>query len=205
SQRRAGQVALHGRSQAADALSYLLRSGVGKIQAHVAGAFAAIVVRTVVGVERIARHERHILLQRGLENRLDVESFGQSHPQEQSAVRMSPSYCGREEFLQSLKHHVAAFAIDLANQLDVLVEKSIACDFVGHELSKGRSVQVGTLLQLYQLADDFRRSDDPPQAEAGSQRLRECTEVNDVANGIAVVSAQVLAIEHNERRQMLAF
>ena len=82
---------------------------------------------------------------------------------------MSPGYFGREELLQRLKHHVAAFAIDLTNQLYVLVEESIACDFVGHELSEGRSVQVGALLQLRQLADDLRRGDDPSQSKPGSQ------------------------------------
>src|ERR1700687_1335314 len=105
---------------------------------------------------------------------------------------MSPSDRGREEFFQSLKHYVAAFAIDLTNQLHVFVEKSIARDFVGHELSEGRSVQVSALLQLRQLADNLRRSHDPSQSKSGGQRLRECTQVNDVANGIAVVAQQVL-------------
>src|ERR1035437_2875599 len=99
---------------------------------------------------------------------------------------MSPGYFRREELLQSLKHHVTAFAIDLTNQLDVFVEKSIARYFVGHELSVGRSVQVSALLQLRQLVDNLRRSDDPPQTKPGSQRLRECTQVNDVANGIVI-------------------
>ena len=118
---------------------------------------------------------------------------------------MSPGRRGREELFQSLEHYVATFAIDLTNQLHVLIEKSIACDFVGHELSEGRSVQVSALLQLRQLADDLRRSDDPSLAKPGSQRLRECTQVNDVANGIAVVAAQVLAVEHDQRWEVLAF
>src|ERR1017187_1156508 len=118
---------------------------------------------------------------------------------------MSPGHFRGEELFQSLKHYVAPFAIDLTNQLDVLVEESIACHFVGHELSEGRSVQVGTLLQLRQFADDLRRSDDPSQTEPGSQRLRECAQINDVADGIAVVAAQVLAVEHDQRWEALAF
>src|SRR5450759_836455 len=118
---------------------------------------------------------------------------------------MSPGHRGWEELFQSLKHYVAAFAIDLANQLHMCIRDSIARDFVGHELREGRSVQVGALLQLRQLADDLRRSDDPSQSKPGSQRLRECTQVNDVANGIAVVAAQVLAVEHDQRWEVLAF
>src|SRR5450756_762963 len=118
---------------------------------------------------------------------------------------MSPGHRGWEELFQSLKHYVAAFAIDLANQLHMLVEEAIARDFVGHELSERRSVQVGALLQLRQLADDFWRSDDPPQSKPGSQRLRESAQVDGVADRIAVVAAEVLAVEHDQRWEVLAF
>ena len=111
---------------------------------------------------------------------------------------MSPGNLRQGKTLGEPEHYVAAFAIDLANQLHVLVEKSIARDFVGYELSEGRSVQVGALLQLRQLADDLRRGDNPPQAKSGSQRLRECTQVNDVADGITTVAAQILAVEHDQ-------
>jgi len=47
--------------------------------------------------------------------------------------------------------------------------------------------------------------DDPSQAKAGSQRLRECAQVNDVADGIPLVAAQVLAINHDQGREMFAF
>src|ERR1039458_318636 len=110
---------------------------------------------------------------------------------------MSPGHRRREEFLQRLEHYVAAFAIDPPNQPDVLLKESIARDFVGHELCEGRSVQVGALLELRQLADDLRRSDDPSQPKPGSQRLRERAQVNDVTNGIAAVAAQILAVEHD--------
>ena len=112
---------------------------------------------------------------------------------------------GREELFESLQHYVAAFAIDLANQLHVFVEESIARDFVGHELSERRSVQIGALLQLRQFADNLRRGDDPSQSKPGSQRLREGAQVNDIANGIALVAAEVLAVEHDQRWQVLAF
>src|SRR5208282_1326352 len=58
SKRRTSQMALHGCGQTPYALAYLLRGGVGKVQSHVAGAFSAI-----VGIEGIARHEGHILLE----------------------------------------------------------------------------------------------------------------------------------------------
>src|ERR1019366_198750 len=186
-------MAFHRRRQPPYALANLLRSGVRKVQSHVAGAFVAI-----AGVEGIARHERYILLDCRFEKGLDINSCGQSYPEKEPTLRMSPSDFRREELFQSLKHYVAAFAIDLTNQLDVFVEESIARDLVGHELSEGRSVQVGALLQLRQFADDLRRSDDPPQTEPGSERLRECAQINDVAYGIAVVAAQVLAVEHDQ-------
>src|SRR5208282_220175 len=118
---------------------------------------------------------------------------------------MSPGHRRGEELFQSLQHDVAAFAINLANQLHVFVEESVARDFVGHELSESRSMQVRALLELRQLADDVRRSNNPSQTKPGSQRLRECAEVNNVANRISVVAAQVLAVEHDQRREMLAF
>src|SRR5271169_7267703 len=87
----------------------------------------------------------------------------------------------------------------------MLVEESITRDLISHELSKGGGVQVGALLQLRQLADDLRRRNNPSQSKPWSQCLRERTQVNDVANGIAVVAPQVLAVEHNQRRQVFAF
>src|ERR1022692_676276 len=118
---------------------------------------------------------------------------------------MSPGHLWREELFQSLQHHVAAFAINLTNQLYMLVQESIARDFVGHELREGRSVQVRALLELRQLADDVRRRDDPSQPKSGSERLRECAQVDDVADGIAIVAAQVLAVEYDQGREVLAF
>src|SRR5580704_4341158 len=110
---------------------------------------------------------------------------------------MSPGYFGRKELLQRLQHDIASFAIDLTNHLHVLVKESIARDLVSHELREGRGVQIRALFYLHQLADDLRRSDNPSQTKAGRQRLREGTQVNDVADGIAIVAAQVLAVEHD--------
>src|ERR1035438_832051 len=114
-------------------------------------------------------------------------------------MRMSPCHRRREVLSQSLQHHGAAFAIKLTDQLFMLVEKSIARHFVGHELSKGRSVQVGALLELSQLSDDLRRSNDPSQAKPWSQRLREGAQINDVANRVATVAAQVFTVENDQR------
>ncbi len=198
--RRACQMALHRRRQPPYPLSYLLWSRIRKIQPHMPSAFDA-----VVRIERISRHKRNVLFERGVEYGLHVQAFGQSYPEEQTALGMSPGDGGWEEFLQRLQHHVAAFGIHLANQLYVLVEESIARHFVGHELRERRSVQVGALLQLRQLADNLRRRDDPSQPQPGSQRLRKRAQVNDVANGIPLVAAQVLAVKHDQRWKMLAF
>jgi len=47
-----------------------------------------------------------------------------------------PGYFGREELFERLEHYVAALAIDLADELYVLVEKAIAGYFIGDELVK---------------------------------------------------------------------
>src|ERR1039458_7738765 len=118
---------------------------------------------------------------------------------------MSPGDFRRKELLQGLQHDVAPFAIDPANQLHVLVEKSIACNFVSYELREGRGVQIRALLELRQFGDHLWRSDDPSQTKPGSQRLGECAQVNYVADRIAIVAPQILAIEDHQRRQMLTF
>src|SRR5579863_396645 len=78
--RRGGQMAFHGCSQMADSFSYLLWSSVGKVQPHVARPFAAVVSLEIVGVKRIPRDENDILLDRRLEDRLNVHASRQSYP-----------------------------------------------------------------------------------------------------------------------------
>lgn len=47
---------------------------------------------------------------------------------------MGPWDLVRKVFVQTLQHNVAALAIDLANQFDVLVEKSVARNLIGDVL-----------------------------------------------------------------------
>ena len=54
--------------------------------------------------------------------------------------------CGKI-FVQGVQHGVTPLAINLADQLDVLVEEAITRDFVGDVLIEGRGVQIGSLLQ----------------------------------------------------------
>ena len=93
-------MALHGRGQTAYTFPYLLGSGVGKIQAHMAGAFAAFIAVNIMGVEGIARDERHVLLDGGVEDGFHVEPLGQSYPEEQAAFGTGPGYFGREELFE---------------------------------------------------------------------------------------------------------
>src|SRR5208337_1518446 len=97
----------------------------------------------------------------GLEDGFDIEAGGESYPEEKAALGMGPSYGGREEIFEGLEHDVAAFAINLADQFHMFVEIAVAGHFIGHELVEGRSMQVGALLELGELADNFGRSDDP--------------------------------------------
>ena len=64
------------------------------------------------------------------------------------------------------EHHIAAFAVDVADEFDVLVEEAVAGDFVSDHLAKGGGMEVGALLQLNEFRDDIVRSDDPAQAQA---------------------------------------
>ena len=127
------------------------------------------------------------------------------HPEEQAALGMSPCYFGREIFVQRMQHRIAALAINLANQFDVLVEESVARDFVGNVLTEGGSVQVGGLFQLHQFADHVFGSDDPGQTNSGRERLREGAQVDHVAESESVIAAQIVAVEHHQRRNVLAF
>ncbi len=101
-------------------------------------------------------------------------------------------------------HHVAPLAIDAANQLDVLVEEVIARHFVGHHLDKRRGVQVGALLELHKFGDHVWRRHNPSQTQSRRQGFRKRAQVNHVADVVSVVAAQVLPIEHDQRRKVLA-
>ena len=160
------QLHLHRNGQAADAFANLLRLTVGEVQPHVAATLVA-----VVGVKAIAGNEGHVFRQSRGQQRLRVTAFRHRHPQEQPALGMGPGHFAREVLVQSVEHGVAALAIDLANELDVLVEEAVAGDFIGDVLVEGGGVQVRGLLQLHQLADDVFRRDDPGQADSGRQRL----------------------------------
>ena len=80
---------------------------------------------------------------------------------------MSPGHFGREVFVQSVEHRIAALAIDITDQFDVLVEKSIPRNFEGNVLAERRGVQVGGLFQLHQFTDHVLGGDNPRQANSG--------------------------------------
>src|SRR5579871_4455338 len=87
----------------------------------------------------------------------------------------------------------------------MLVEKVIPCNFVGDHLGESRGVQVCALLQLNEFCNDIWRRNDPAKTQTWRKGLRKGAEVNHVADGVAVVAAEILAVEDYKRREMLAF
>ena len=66
-------------------------------------------------------------------------------------------------------------------------------------------MQVSALLDWHQLYDHFVRRYDPTEPQTWGQRLREGTEIKDIAGRIAIVSADVLPIKCDQRCQVIAF
>src|SRR6516225_10946890 len=177
------QLSFHGDAQTANPFPDQVGACCREIQTKVAASF----LRMSVGcVERVAGNEGDVLADRSLEELLGVHAFGQRHPQEKTALGTGPGYFRREGLSEDLQHNVAALAIDASYELNVLIEKVISRHFVGHDLGGSGGVQVRALFQLHKLGDDLWWSDNPAKAQSGGQRLREGTQVNDVADRVTV-------------------
>src|ERR1700757_1342582 len=99
---------------------------VGEVEAEMP---ASLFGETVSRVERVTWHERDVFLERDLEQLLTIHALGQRDPQEEAAFGIGPGYLRRKEFFEGRQHHIAAFAINLANHFDVLIQKSVFRDF----------------------------------------------------------------------------
>ena len=66
-------------------------------------------------------------------------------------------------------------------------------------------MKVDGLLGHDQFADDLFGRDDPSQAQARRQKLREGAQVDDIPTVTPAVLAAELAIERDERRDVVAF
>src|ERR1700741_4289945 len=104
----------------------------------------------VTGVERISRHERHILLEGSFEKTVAIHASRKRDPQEEPAQRTSPAYFRWTKFFKRIEHHISALAIDTADQFYVFIEKSIPRHLIGNHLGKRRCVQIGSLLELHE-------------------------------------------------------
>src|SRR5207302_6262543 len=122
----------------------------GEVQPHVP---ASIVPVSIGRIEAVSRNKRNVFSERGAQERLRVRPLGHGHPQEKTTLGMSPGDFGGEKLLQGMQHGIAPLAVDLANQLDMLVEEAIPGNFEGHILVEGGGMQVSRLLELNQFAD----------------------------------------------------
>src|SRR5271157_1366113 len=118
---------------------------------------------------------------------------------------MRPGDLGREVVMQGLQHRVTAFSINPADQFHVLFEEAIPRCFVGNHLHKAAGVEVSALLQLHQPADYIGRRHDPTQSQSRRHYFGVGAEIDDVPQAISIVPLQVDAIEHDQRRNVLAF
>src|SRR5215469_4260583 len=170
-----------------------------EVQSHVTAA-----LWSVTGIEAVSRDKCHIFGKRCLEQSLRVSSNRHRHPQEEASLGMRPRDFVWEVLVQRLQHGIAPLAINLPNQLDVLIEEAVACNFVSYILIECGSMQISCLLQLHQLGDDIFWSHDPRQADSWRQSLGEGTEVNHIADGEGIVTADILPVEDDQRRNVLA-
>jgi hypothetical protein len=108
------------------------RRSIRKVQTHVAAD-----VLMISRIEWIARNKRHVVCESRTRERPNIHTWWQGNPEKESTLRASPGDFGREKFLQSLQHYVATLAINAPNQLNVLVEKTVASNFECHELNEG--------------------------------------------------------------------
>jgi hypothetical protein len=69
--------------------------------------------------------------------------------------------------LHRSQHGVSALFVDLAEPEHVRTQETPLADVVGYHLNESAGVQVGSLLDLNQLADNLLGSCDPAQAYTG--------------------------------------
>src|SRR3954451_15679797 len=143
---------------------------------------AAFFMESVGCVERVARHKCDVQFQSRLEQFLPFHSGRESHPQEQAALRMSPTRFRWKAFLERGKHHIATFAVNFPNELNVFVQKSIFCNFIGDRLGESGGMQVHSLLELNHFRDYIRWSDDPSKPQPWRQGFRKSAQVNHVSD-----------------------
>src|ERR1700752_1036132 len=140
----------------------------------------------LVRIEAVSRHKRDVFAESRPQPRLRVGALWHRYPQEETALRMRPRDFMREVVVQCLQHGVTPLAIDLSNQLHMLIEEAIPRNLVGHILIESGSMQVCGLFELHQLADDVLRRNDPGEPDSGRQGLRECAQIDDVAESESI-------------------
>src|SRR5579884_4079367 len=132
-------------------------------------------------MEGCSRHEGYFLLHSLFQYFSRIQAFWQRDPEEEATLRMRPGNMRREVIRERGQHGIAAFAIDLADQRDVLFDKALTSHLIGDHLSEGWRVEIGPLLGLNELADQWGRCDDPAQAQTRCKDFRERTHMNDVS------------------------
>jgi len=85
--------------------------------------------------------------------------------------------------------------VDGANLAHVRLEDAALGNVVGDHLIEGAGVQVGALLALHEPPDDFRRRDNPPDAQARRQGFGEGAEVDRAFRRECGDGDDVLALE----------
>ena len=126
------------------------------------------------GVERVARHEGHVALERLREQLHGGNALWQRRPEEHAALGLGEAHLGGEELGHGVGHRAGLGAVQFADLHQVLVQVVVAQVIEHHELSEHVGVQVGGFLGgVESLQQVVILREEVPHAEAGGDCLRE--------------------------------
>src|SRR5439155_1576050 len=151
---------------------------------------------SVIGIDRegVAGNERDSLLQRDVEQRPRTHVPRQAHPEVKAALGIVPGDARPGKLAgERGASSVLLLAVELAQPSDVRFGTTAPVKLQDDPLRERAGARVHRLLRSRHARDDIRIGDDPTDAEAGQEGLRERPDRHDVG-----------ATERSERRQVLA-
>src|SRR5262245_9675805 len=134
---------------------------------------------TAVHEERRTGGERDAALDRLRQERTCVHSGRQRDQQREAAVRLGPGDLGRHAPPQRRQQERATARVLRGDAGRVAVEELALAEPVHRRLDEGTRVQVGQLLGSLEPLEDGTGPDEPAQAQAREQDLRERADVDD--------------------------
>ncbi|OMP13579.1 hypothetical protein COLO4_01375, partial [Corchorus olitorius] len=87
-----------------------------------------------IGIERRARHERHVARDGLFQQRHRVDAFRHFHPDEHAAFRAVPVHASRHVARERVEHRFALLAVEVPDARDVRVEQPGLQHLIRHAL-----------------------------------------------------------------------